>query len=334
MESKDGLNTIRTSFEPVDTEAWIEKILHDLRGKSLEDVTWKYDRDISISPFADGPKDGHEGTEIGFNANWEIAEEFHVSNDAKVNEEILTALRGGCETLIIKISDIPDWSVLFSEVSLDMIRTYVVPPPELQEACVDSLNSWLAKSDTPSNKILVRSDKVATMGAAHEASEQSVVDLLVKTIRAGTDLIEATHVNDKIECIAEIGPHFFVEVARLRALRIVWKNVLEALAVQGPDLLLEVRMAEKFMADDRHSNMISAGAKTIAAICGNADRIVINPASVHDDALSRRIARNVHHVLKYESNLNGIPDPVKGSFYLEKLTEQMVRATWEKLTED
>lgn len=334
MESKDGLNAILTSFEAVDTQAWLDKIRDDLRGKSIEDVTWKYDTDISISPFAGPPEQGHKGAEIGFNPDWEIAEEFGVSDDVDANEDILTALRGGCETLIIKIRHIPDWTVLFREVNLQMIRTYVVPSPELQEATIDSLNSWLAQSDTPSDKILVRSDKVATMGAAHEASEQSVIDLLVKTIRAGTDLIEVTDVDEKIECIAEIGPHFFIEVARLRALRILWMNVLEAFDVQGPDLILEVRMAEKFMTDDPHTNMISAGTKAIAAICGGADRIVINPAAAHDDTLSRRIARNVHHVLKYESNLNGIPDPVKGSFYLENLTEQLVRKAWEKLIED
>lgn len=172
------------------------------------------------------------------------------------------------------------------------------------------------------------------MGAAHEASKQTVVDQIVNTISSGLDLIDVTAPDDAIECIAEIGPYFYIEVARLRALRILWRNVLEALDRKGPQLLIETHMAEKFLSDDRHLNMISAGTKAIAAICGGADRIVINPSRQHDEHLSRRISRNVHHILKYESNLHSIPDPVKGSFYLESLLEQMVKGAWGKLTEE
>ena len=147
-------------------------------------------------------------------------------------------------------------------------------------------------------------------------------------------LITETDDDDRIECIAEIGPYFYIEVARLRAPRILWRNVIGALDRKGPRLLIETRMADKFLSDDRHLNMISAGTKAIAAICGGADRIVINPARQHDEPLSRRISRNVHHVLKYESNLNAIPDPVKGSFYLEQLTARMVRSLWTRLTKE
>jgi methylmalonyl-CoA mutase len=331
MESKDGLTAITASFEATDTDGWFEKIVADLKGRSLEDTAWQYDEDLSILPFAGRSESGHYGADIGFQPDWEIAEEFYGQNEAEANNRILEALRGGCETLLIHIDEIPDWPVLLRDVRLDMIRTYIMPPAEIQAATVEALNRWVFDTGAPADHILVRSNQIATMGAAHEASRETVVDLLVKTLSAGLDSVETTDSVDSIECVAEIGPHFFIEVARLRALRILWQNILEGLGRKGPNLFLEVRMASKFLSEDMHQNMIAAGSKAIAAICGGADRLVINPSPEHDDALNRRIARNVNHILKYESNLNRIPDPVKGSYYMEGLVEQLVRKAWDKL---
>ena len=333
MDSKDGSATVLSTFEPVDVNTWMAKIIKDLRGKSPDDVTWHYDKDISISPFAGADAETTKGSEVGFDPGWEIAEEFIVSDPVAANDQIITALQGGCEVLLVKVEDILDWSVLFREVQFDMIKTYVIPPSEQQESVIASLNQWIFDTGLPHGSVLVRSDKVATMGAAHEAREQSVVDLLANTIHAGIEWIELSAPDSEIECIAEIGPHFFIEVARLRALRILWTNVLNALSKEGPQLLIETRCADKFMSDDRYANMVSAGSKAISAICGGADRIVINTVD-RDSIHSRRIARNVHHILRYESGLDAIPDPVKGSYYLEKLTAQLVTKTWEKVVAD
>jgi len=332
MESKDGLETVLSSFEPVEVQAWMDKIVSDLRGKSLDDVSWAYDNDLSISPLAPRPDGPPEGVDIGFSADWEVAEEIHLTEPKKTNEVILNALKGGCETILLKVNEPTDWRLIFNGVHLEMIRTYIILPDEKEQAIIASLNHWMSGENIADGLIRVRSTQIATLGAAHETRELTTVDLLVKTIRQGMHSIESNDEDDVIECVAELGPYFFIEVARLRALRILWANVLDALDRKGPELFVEARMAEKFLSEDQHANMIAAGTKALAAICGNADRIVLNNNG--KSQLESRVARNVHHILRYESKLNSIPDPVRGSFYFEKLTEELVSKSWAKLISD
>ena len=80
--------------------------------------------------------------------------------------------------------------------------------------------------------------------------------------------------------------------------------------------------------------MIRASSIALSAVIGGADRIVIPPSSadVESSTFHRRIARNLHHLYRMESKLESAPDPAKGAYYLEKLTNQIAAAVWKRLT--
>ena len=68
----------------------------------------------------------------------------------------------------------------------------------------------------------------------------------------------------------------------------------------------------------------------MSAILGGCDALIIHP---HENSnLGRRIARNIHHLLYYESNFKQIPDVIKGTYYIEYLTYQLAKKTWEQLS--
>ncbi|MDV7393168.1 methylmalonyl-CoA mutase family protein, partial [Arthrospira platensis SPKY1] len=89
--------------------------------------------------------------------------------------------------------------------------------------------------------------------------------------------------------------------------------------------------------ENANTNMIRASTQAMSAAIGGADLIYVLPANHALDeastAFTRRIARNVQHVLKMESRLHQVLDPGAGSYYIEKLTDKLAAQAWAKFQE-
>ncbi len=131
-----------------------------------------------------------------------------------------------------------------------------------------------------------------------------------------------------------VGRDLFLEIAKLRAMRILWSKVLEAwdhgLAI--PRLRIHARASSREMTQlDPWMNLLRGGAQGCSAILGGADSLVTMPfdevaGGPHES--SRRLAVNAQHVLRAEANLARVADPAGGSWYLEALTDQLARTAW------
>jgi methylmalonyl-CoA mutase len=129
-----------------------------------------------------------------------------------------------------------------------------------------------------------------------------------------------------------IGKSYFVEIAKLRALRILWNNVLQAYGATLAPAEIVVSFTRDSQDENIHTNMIRAATQTMSAVIGGADRIYVLPANaatgVPSDAFTRRIARNVQHLLQLESYFDKVIDPAAGSYYIEKMTELLAQNAW------
>jgi methylmalonyl-CoA mutase len=349
MKKMSGIDSILEVFGGVSKEEWLSKIRKDLGSKAIDEMYWDFDSELKINPFVHAEDIERGLSDIKFEAAWEIAEEFQVIDEEISNEEILDALTGGCEVIMLKVKDIPDWSMLLNGVNLGIIKTYVIPDTqEITQSLIASLDDFLQKLSAniaaPAQSadqvgsaapvIHIRNDKFIIGGPAHLHPDKTVVEGLAKTISEGIHLITGSYEHHTVECVVEIGDAYFVEIARLRALRILWSNSLAALGLDKPSLFVEGRFSNRDMSEDVHYNMIAAGSKALSAISGGVDRLIIAGSDVHPNSFHRRISRNIHHILRYESKLDTIDDPVKGSYYIENLTRQIVEKAWAKLIED
>ncbi|RLD20756.1 MAG: hypothetical protein DRI69_05635 [Bacteroidetes bacterium] len=342
MNKMSGTDSILEAFDSVSKEKWLSKIREDLRGKNIEETDWEFDDELTISPFVHADDIENSSTDIGYDPHWEIAEEFNVQDDADANHEVLEALAGGCEVIMLKVHALPDWSILLAGVNLGMIKTYVIPgTDEMTQALISSLDDFLQnlpdsvqQSDNSEVPVVhIRNDKSVIGGPAHLQLDKTVVEGLAKTIHEGIELITQPYDHDPVECVVEIGDAYFVEIARLRALRILWANSLVALGLNKPSLFVEGRFSNRDMTDDVHRNMIAAGSKALSAISGGVDRLIIAHSDANPTSFHRRISRNIHQILRYESKLDAIEDPVKGAYYIENMTRQLVEKAWLKLIE-
>lgn len=133
-----------------------------------------------------------------------------------------------------------------------------------------------------------------------------------------------------------VGKSYFVEIAKLRAFKLLWFNLLQAWGVPPMLPKIQVSFSEKAYSDSLYSNMIAATTMAMSAVAGGADVLTVLPydagresQAAYPQNFSRRIARNVQHLLKSESGFDELADPAAGSFYIEKLTRQLADSAWQ-----
>jgi len=128
------------------------------------------------------------------------------------------------------------------------------------------------------------------------------------------------------------GRDFFGEIAKLRALRILWQRTLRACGLHDEITRITSSTAGRMMTPaEPWTNMIRGTTAALAGILGGADTLMVTPfdRSVGESSqLGRRIARNTAHVLAHEANAGHVLDPAQGSYFLETLTDQLVARAW------
>jgi methylmalonyl-CoA mutase len=139
---------------------------------------------------------------------------------------------------------------------------------------------------------------------------------------------------DKLVFKFAIGSNFFMEMSKLRAVRLLWSKLTKAYEVE-PELQKMVISAEtsKFTKTkfDPYVNLLRAGNEAFAAILGGIQYLHVSPFNEPEGnvtAFSDRIARNTQLVLKEEAHLTKVVDPAGGSWYIESLTNELAEKAW------
>ncbi|MEM1417475.1 MAG: methylmalonyl-CoA mutase family protein [Myxococcota bacterium] len=126
----------------------------------------------------------------------------------------------------------------------------------------------------------------------------------------------------------------FVEIAKLRALRLLWAKAVTAAGASASRAFIHARTSATTAARaDAWNNMVRRTTETFAAAVGGADSIACAPfdeAVGPADALARRVARNTQLVLRDEASLGRVDDPAGGSWALERLTDALARDAWDR----
>ncbi|MET7288479.1 methylmalonyl-CoA mutase family protein [Streptomyces sp. NPDC005573] len=126
----------------------------------------------------------------------------------------------------------------------------------------------------------------------------------------------------------------FLTVAKLRAARRLWARVAEVCGAPGAGAQTQHAVTSPVMMSRRDPwvNMLRTTVATLAAGVGGADSVTVLPfdhAIGLPDAFARRIARNTSTILVEESHLARVIDPAGGSWYVERLTDELAEAAWE-----
>ena len=192
-----------------------------------------------------------------------------------------------------------------------------------------------------------RSPQLGSIGistaAYHDAGADAVQELAL-AIATGVAYLRALHqhglavdmVARKIHLFFNIGENFFIEIAKFRAAKQLWANVLRTLGAEkeARNLKIHARSGRRNKSRlDAHVNVLRLTTEALSAASGGVDSIMLMP---YDEPLgastasSRRLSRNLQLILQEELRLVELIDPAGGAWHLEKLTDGLARAAWSR----
>ncbi|MEN6626204.1 MAG: methylmalonyl-CoA mutase family protein [Candidatus Sumerlaeia bacterium] len=136
-----------------------------------------------------------------------------------------------------------------------------------------------------------------------------------------------------------VGCNFFLAIAKLRAARRLWARIAESCGAsdKARGMRMHVTTSRRVITErDPWVNMLRTTVCAAAGAIGGAQAVTAVPfdaAIGQPDDFSRRIARNTQLILAEESHLGSVVDPAGGSWYIEKLTDQLAQAAWKLFQE-
>lgn len=169
-------------------------------------------------------------------------------------------------------------------------------------------------------------------GASDAEELGATLSEAVTWLRALDDLNDV-HLARAVGVTLAAHQDMFTTLAKFRAMRLLWKRVLDSSGLPDRALNLHGETSWRMLAAlDPHTNILRATAAVFGAGLGGANSITVLPHSLVQglpNPFARRIARNVQSVLLEESNLWRVADPASGAGYVETLTQALCARAWE-----
>lgn len=151
--------------------------------------------------------------------------------------------------------------------------------------------------------------------------------------------ISAAEVAGRIKFNMGISSNYFMELAKFRAGRMLWAEIVKAYGVAEDECKMWVHaITSKFNQTlyDSHVNLLRSMTETMSAALAGVDSLETLPFDLCykcPDEFSERIARNQQVLLREESHLNKVVDPAGGSYYIETLTASIADQAWKVFNE-
>jgi len=147
--------------------------------------------------------------------------------------------------------------------------------------------------------------------------------------------IDPTVAQDSLQLSLAAGSNYFMEIAKLRASRILWSKIGEAYGIEASKCKIRIHSTTSqwnMTLYDPYVNMLRGTTEAMSSIIGGADILSVLPfdyPSGDSTLFSDRIARNVQIILREEAYFDRVADPAAGSYYIESLTNSIAEKAWD-----
>ena len=222
-----------------------------------------------------------------------------------------------------------------------MVRNTYIYPPKPSMQIVSDIFAFTSQEMPRFNSISISGYHIQEAGATADLELAYTLADGVEYLRAGKDAgLDVDAFAPRLSFFWAIGMNFFMEVAKLRAGRLLWARLVKEAGAQR-DKSLSLRTHSQtsgwsLTAQDVYNNVVRTCLEAMAATQGHTQSLHTNAL---DEALalptdfSARIARNTQLLLQQESGTTRVIDPWGGSAYVEKLTYDLARRAWAHIEE-
>jgi methylmalonyl-CoA mutase len=222
-----------------------------------------------------------------------------------------------------------------------MVRNTYIYPPAPSMRIISDIFAFASEHMPKFNSISISGYHMQEAGATQDLELAYTLADGVEYVRAGQKAgLDIDRFAPRLSFFWAIGMNFFMEVAKLRAARMIWAKLMKAEGAKDPrSLSLRTHSQTSgwsLTAQDVYNNVVRTAIEAMAATQGHTQSLHTNAL---DEALalpsdfSARIARNTQLFLQQESGTTRIADPWGGSFYVERLTAELAKKAWGHIQE-
>jgi methylmalonyl-CoA mutase len=222
-----------------------------------------------------------------------------------------------------------------------MVRNTFIYPPKPSIRIISDIFAYASENMPKFNSISISGYHMQEAGATLDLELAYTLADGVEYIRAGIDAgLDVDKFAPRLSFFWCIGTNFFMEVAKLRAARLLWSKLVSQFDAKNPKSLSLRTHSQtsgwSLTAQDVYTNVIRTCVEAMAATQGHTQSLHTNS---FDEALalptdfSARIARNTQLFLQQESGTCRVVDPWGGSYYVERLTHDLAQRAWQHIEE-
>ncbi len=239
-----------------------------------------------------------------------------------------------------------DRSVLSGTIQNDILKefmvrnTYIYPPEPSMRIVADIIEFTSAE--------MPRFNSISISGYHMQEAGANLVQELAYTLADGREYVRAAIARGmdvdafagRLSFFFAIGMNFFMEIAKLRAARLLWHRIMEEFGAKKPSSKMLRTHCQtsgvSLQEQDPYNNIIRTAYEAMSAALGGTQSLHTNAL---DEAIalptdfSARIARNTQLILQEETGITHVVDPLAGSYYIESLTAELAEKAWALIEE-
>ena len=339
-----------SEFSPSSISDWKKKFLNDIKESTFESYIWQNENGFDIEPFYNSESLSHTYLPAFTHSNWDVCVNSSSSDSKTLNSELLNQLSRGANSISINCSNINLVQALdgillnyiqstfyIDNQSANSLFNYLSDHYNLNELNISILpilfNNENDLKNWANNKSLFNGfDGIKTIGVNLYLSHNQNCLAYYEIALIFSALVEQLEFLSKKEKISTskiviktgVNSDYFIQIAKLRAIRRLWNNLKIAYNCNNDiHLIVETTLTNKSISDS-YNNLIRSTIESMAAIAGGCNELIVsefdslNPT---DKILSERLAVNQQLILKDESYFDKIADVSCGSYYIESITD-------------
>ena len=222
-----------------------------------------------------------------------------------------------------------------------MVRNTYIYPPEPSMRAIGDIIQYTAANMPKFNSISISGYHMQEAGA-NQALE------LAFTLADGREYVKAALAKGldvdefagRLSFFWAIGMNFYLEIAKMRAARLLWWKIMTTFGAKKPkSLMLRTHCQTSgwsLTEQDPYNNVVRTTVEAMAAVFGGTQSLhtnALDEAIALPTEFSARIARNTQLIIQEETHIGSVVDPWAGSYMMEKLTQDMADAAWKIIEE-
>ena len=352
-------NDLFQDFEPVSSKQWKQQIQFELKGADYnETLIWNSPEDIKVKPFYHADEATNRLAIETHATRFKIGQDIFVHDLEKSIWRANDSINRGAESIRFTVADEKiDVKKLLNSLPLEKITVHF----DLQLLSIDFVKqidqiateknatvfchldpighlaedgNWFKNTDKDNfeslNKLAKETHSVALIsinaGLYQNAGANAVQQVAYALSHANEYLNRVSPMDRPIVFDVAIGTNYFFEIAKLRALRLLFKTIASEYNHLLDCHIIATPTRRNKTIYDYNVNMLRTTTECMSAVLGGADTICNLPYDVlyhKSNEFGERISRNQLLVLKNESYFDKVDNPADGSYYIESLTQQI-----------